>query len=180
MKAAFGLVALMVSVFILIWLFTMNTGAVVQVSQPAQKQAQRLASVDEDGVTVAQSIKVEPVERNGKVIALRVSELMIGGPMEKYYGLMKDDQILAVGQIDMKDFDADMDTALLMEARMRQHPLRIRRNGQIFTLLGADKEAELAAQGRPVSPPPGSGGGGSATDNRTAIQNQLNAIRQQQ
>src|SRR5688572_16907573 len=109
MKAAFGLVALLITVFLMIWLFTMYTETVVTKSQPAQQQAQRLASVDEDGVTVAQSIKVEPVERNGKVQYLRVTDLMIGGPMEKYYGLQKDDEILAVGQIDMKDFDAGMD-----------------------------------------------------------------------
>jgi hypothetical protein len=157
MKGAFGLVALLIAVFIMVYLFAMDAEVATQQTKPAIAQAQRFASRDDNGVRVQDSIKLEPVLRGNKAVALRVADIMPGGPMDVYYGLEKDDQIVAVNKMKVRDYDAEIMEAHVFESRMRQYELEVIREGQTIILIGLDKELEqgIVRQPSTTAVPPG-------------------------
>jgi hypothetical protein len=62
--------------------------------------------------------------------------------MQRYYGLQKDDQILQIGEIAVKDNnDPDLAIALAKQAYQEKKPLVVLRNGQNVTLAGAPSSA---------------------------------------
>src|SRR5687768_16335903 len=101
MRAAFGLAGLLVAIGGIVLLMSMYHPAdTVRTGKKAEEQAQQFA-----GVGARESIKVEPRERGGRLYALHVDYLLRGGSMEKHYGLKRDDLIIRVGPIDVKDMD---------------------------------------------------------------------------
>jgi hypothetical protein len=142
MKAGFGLVALMVTIAILAYVWSMYTSEVSNVSQPAVRQAEQVAGFDEGGGKRAKdTIKTEPVMANGKLRGLLVTDLDAGGAMERYYGLKRDDQILAVGPIDFRgESDAGLAEAMLAESRQRDAEITVKRDDAVYLVKNVDKK----------------------------------------
>lgn len=135
MKGAFGLVALMITMFIVAYLWSTHTAQVVQTAKPAQQMAQQLSGRDESGMRASDSIKMEAEERGGSVRSVNVTEIIAGGPMETYYGLKVGDKITHAGGNHLSVFmDGEMARLQILEAYQRQHELKIIRDGQEMTL----------------------------------------------
>ena len=69
--------------------------------------------------------------------------------MNKVFGLLAGDEIVAIGGMRLKDppyNDPEMARATLYEAKLRQQPLTVLRNGEEIQLMGV-------AHGTPVVPP---------------------------
>ena len=152
MKAGFGLVALLVSIAILIYVWSMYTAEVSTVSQPAMRQAEQFAGVDDTGMKVKDSIKLDPFIANGRLRYLHVEDIVPQGPMAKYYGLQRDDQILGVLPFEFRnENDAEMAVLQVWESRQRSQTLRVRREGKEFLVKNVDGLPEWTPTGKDVS-----------------------------
>jgi hypothetical protein len=136
MRAAFGLVALLVGFFILMYVWSKNAEEVTTKGRSAMRDAQQLSGRDEDGVPAKESIKLEPfLNTNGTVKSILVSDVTPGGAMEKFYGLKRGDVIVAAGQMDLRGQDDEMAVALIFqEGYQKKGELRVRRGMQELLL----------------------------------------------
>jgi type II secretory pathway component PulC len=177
MKGAFGLVSLLVVVGLMFYMFTKNTGTVMDKSKDARKDAAQFAGQDEDGVKARDSITLEAVHTGGgKFHGMSVKTLMPGGPMEKYYGLRVGDEIIQANQLDLKDYE-DMAKALVEESYSRKTPIVVMREGQRVTLPIEGKPATPQSPANTNTPTPATPQQQPpAKDDRSTIQNQLEKI----
>ena len=134
MKGAFGLVALMITMFIVAYLWSTHTAQVVQTAKPVQERAQQWSGRDESGMRASDSIKMEAEERNGSTRFVTVTDIIAAGPMEKYYGLKVGDKITHTGSTHLSVFDGEMARLQVLDAYQRQYELKIIRDGQEMTL----------------------------------------------
>jgi hypothetical protein len=156
MRAAFGLVSLLICLGIIILIMKMggHPADVIEHSKSARGQAERIAGVDHEGMRVQDSIRLDAVEKNSKIAYMLVDDIVADGPMANYFGLKRNDQILTVGPLDLRDQDAGMAKALILEARTRQQELTVRRDGEIIKLpnaAGPSKQAGQNDTGTPLS-----------------------------
>jgi C-terminal processing protease CtpA/Prc len=153
MRAAFGLAGLLVAVGVIVWLMSINHPAdTARAGKKAEEQAQQFA-----GVGARESIRVEPRERGGRLYALHVNYLVKGGPLEKHYGLKRDDLIVRIGPLDVKEMDSVRDGMdWLVQAYQTNRELTIMREGQQVVLeAGSGKGAEPVEEGPKRSTPQG-------------------------
>jgi hypothetical protein len=155
-----GLAALLVAVFITVWLWSAWTSQSVQQAKPALDMANQLAGQDSSGVKAKDSITLQPAESGGRLRALIVTGIVAGGPMETFYGLRADDQIIQAGSFSFRDADAALAQDMVLDAYTKRQPLEVVRNGQRLSL----------------PPPAGSQGAPAPADNTPALQRQLQAI----
>ncbi len=157
MRIAFGLVGLLVTVAIMVWLFSMyvgGTGGVAHQGNLARQQAQQLAGRDDSGMTTAQSITLvaEPANR---ATGLLVTGLVAGGPMQTHFGLMRNDLIVEIGTQGglqrVRDFnDPELAKAMALEAFQRGQPLVVLRGEQRLTLPQASALSTPAPAAAPT------------------------------
>ena len=153
MRAVFGIAGLLVSVGVIVLIISMYHPAdTVRTGQKAQQQAEQFA-----GVGARESIRLEPRERSGKLYALHVNYLVKDGPMEKHYGLKRDDLIVKIGPMEVKDLDSVKDGAdWLVQAYQTNRELTVMREGQELVLQpGSGKESSAADEGPKKSTPQG-------------------------
>lgn len=179
MRAAFGLVGLLVTVGVIVMLMKMYHPAdVVNRGAPLKKEAQQWAGQTEDGVRVRDTIRYQPHEVRGKFQGLLVDELTANSPMISFYTLQRDDIIVAAalqgGWLDFKDYSFDESKAFVEHAYQTKGQLTILRNGQrlrlipteegltIETIGGTPAVVEQPAQEPAAEPAPQPAGGGSA------------------
>jgi hypothetical protein len=151
MKAGFGLVALLIVMAIIFTLWTKHTATVVEQSKPAVQQAQQWAGQDDTGMKAKDSIVLDPVEQNGKLRYVLVDEITAGGPMEKYFGLKRNDSVIKVIRrgtpFEVKEMDANEAKELIVGAYSEQGKLVILRGGEQIE-LPLPKEANPAPRER--------------------------------
>lgn len=164
MRAAFGLVSLLVVVGVIVMLMkTYHPADTVRRGQDAREQAEQFA-----GVGAAESIGFEPVHtQGGKLAGLKVARLEPGGVMEKAFGLKVGDLIVGVGPLEFRDMDADEARAFALEAYQRRQVLTVRRGDEPLKL-------EWASPSQPR--PEKQGGSAGSAGGNTALQRQLDAI----
>jgi hypothetical protein len=155
MRGAFGLVGILVVVGI-IFAFIHFTGypeETLKQGNKAKEQASQMAGQDSQGVKAADSITLDPLVLDGKVRHVRVAKIMPDGPMAKHFGLMKNDSILAVGPLELKDQDEGFGKILIVDAYAKQMTLTVMRNGEKITLPGGAKvgSSEATAPGQPTA-----------------------------
>lgn len=174
--AGFGLVALLIGVAIMFYLFTENTAQIQNVAGPARHTAERLAGRDENGVMARDSIKLAPFPESGKFKGLRVVALMPGGPMEKEFALQKDDVIIGAdshGLMNKFAEDPSMAQAWLFTSFGENRPIQVIRNNEVVLLDPtqiAQKNGSTSGQSaQPAQPAP-------ATDSQSELQKQLQKI----
>lgn len=134
MRGAFGLVALMITMLIVAYLWSTHTAAVSTASKPARETAQQLSGRDESGMRASDSLKMEAEERNGSARFVTVTEIVTGGPMDVYYGLKVGDKITHTGGLHLSNFDGEMARLQVLEAYQRQQELKVLREGKELTL----------------------------------------------
>lgn len=161
MRAAFGLVSILVVVGIIALLWSQYNPVVVEEGRKAEDKMEQIA-----GKGAATSIKLEPRHDDGKLRALHVDEIEADGPMAKYFGLRRDDLIVKITSQDftqkVAELGFDEAKARVLEAYQRSGSLTILRGGKELVL-----------------PEPGSSPqrGGQSNTGNSGIDRQLDAIR---
>ena len=153
MKAAFGLVSLLVVCAIVFYVWTNSAKQTIDSSKPAREQAEKFSGRDSEGRPLQETMQLSPFAPNGKLQYIFVDKLDPENPMAKEYGLKVDDSIIEVGPQGVRDpgMDGQMMKALVLEARTRQWDIVVLRNGEKVTL-------------KPDSGKKASGGGSSPRD----------------
>lgn len=141
MRAMFGLVALLVGAFVVVWLFSRTELEKAKVGRQAQEQVAGIGLQTLDGQRYEDTIKLDAKERNGKVVALVVRSIDSGGPMAKKLGLQQGDEIVEVGNQGGMQRVRDIDDVELaknwvIEAPRGNHPLVVERDGKQLRLQG--------------------------------------------
>lgn len=156
MRAAFGLVGLLITVgvVVVIWHYATlpYTQQVMSQGQMAQQQAEQLAGIDSGGGRVSMYVDLQPYAPDGgKIRGLKVIKMMPGSSYQSYYGLAVNDIIEQIGPQTVRDIDdGELAKSLAMEAYQRQWELGILRNNQRFTL--PSQKALAAAAAGPLAP----------------------------
>lgn len=150
MRAAFGLGGLLVAVGVIVWLWSVNHPAdTVRTAQKAQEQAEQFS-----GGGVRESIRLEPRLRNGRLQSLHVNYLARGAPLEKHYGLKRDDLIVKIGPMEVREFDDVKDGMdWLVQAYQTNRELTVMREGKEIVLQAGASQAADAVEGPRRSSP---------------------------
>ena len=176
MGAAFGLLGLLISVAIMLYLLvgTGYLGAVSKSNTQMRSQVNVMAGNDPTGTMKAIDSIHTRVDRTGGKPKLFANEIMAGGPMAERYDLKPGDQIVEIGglefgpNIDSRDAADDW----LATAYARGQPIEVVRDGQRISLPTAEyvkqkaerdkaAAAAAAATGAPApTPTPAASGGG--------------------
>jgi C-terminal processing protease CtpA/Prc len=140
MRAGFGLVAILVTLgVIIVIMHTYTLPAAKQAVQTKKKVEEQFGMNTPQGYADAQaSITLDDAMRGSRFDGLQVTAIVMGGPMNKAFGLMPGDQITAIGGQRLRDppyNDPEMARATLFEAKLRQQPLTILRGGQEIQLV---------------------------------------------
>ncbi|HMB96012.1 MAG TPA: hypothetical protein VKK61_08240 [Tepidisphaeraceae bacterium] len=159
MRAMFGLVGLLVAIGVIVWFEgsgggLSHTQAVLKADQNAREQVNQIAGNDPDtGQRATESADLQPLTTNGKLSGFLVTKVRADGAYARYFGLQRNDTIIAAVyqaiRMDMKDMsgDQEMAKAQISEAYQRQGQLVIVRNEKQLTLPQAD-----ASSGKSGSP----------------------------
>jgi hypothetical protein len=151
MRALFGLVSLLVVVLIVVWLFANYNSGVSQPARKAQNEAAQMAGTDvETGGRASESADVDLIKTSsGKPDSILVTSVKAGGAYERYFGLKKDDAILQIGPLSVKDHPAISSTEdasnSLLDAYQKKQPLVVVRDGQQITLPQAGQAQQQPA-----------------------------------
>ncbi|HEY7087936.1 MAG TPA: hypothetical protein VH518_07590, partial [Tepidisphaeraceae bacterium] len=102
MRALFGLVGILITVGVIVWFLgpgggLSHTQNVIKIGDQARQQAAQVAGQDTvTGDRASASISIEPLNENGKLSGMLVTRLRPGGAFERYFGLKKNDTIIAL------------------------------------------------------------------------------------
>jgi C-terminal processing protease CtpA/Prc len=109
-----------------------------QAIQTKKKVEEQFSMNTPEGYADAQaSITLDDAMRGTKFDGLTVTAIVPGGAMNKTFGLLPGDQIVAIGGQRLRDppyDDPEMARATLFEAKLRQQALTVVRNGQEIQL----------------------------------------------
>ncbi len=167
MRMAFGLVGMLVTlgavILIISHFYLPHTEEVLRQNRKVGEQVRQMAGVDENGLKTTESVTLAPDMSGSKLDNILVTSIVAGGPMEKYFGLKKDDCIIEANGLTLRGMnDPEMAKAMVFESYQRKLPLTVLRGseGQKLTL------PETAAPG-------------AAKPKRTGdpLQNQLDALQ---
>src|SRR3954453_17261295 len=92
-----GLLALLMGVALMFYLFTQNAHSVNQARKQIQPQAEQFSGHGPDGAPASASVKLDSKLKNGKTDALLVTDVTTGGALDRYFGLQKGDEIIQIG-----------------------------------------------------------------------------------
>ena len=110
MKAAFGLVGILVTVGVIVWIMGMSGGSldhvqnVKKAGDTAAADVRQLGGTARDGsMSFKESITLDGQQSGGKTVALLVEKVEATGPAFTFFGLKRGDLITSVGQLTVKD-----------------------------------------------------------------------------
>jgi hypothetical protein len=175
MRAIFGLVGILVVVAVIVWFLGKGGGLdhtqqVLQSGESARRQVNQFSGNDpQTGARASESADLEMLTTAGKPSGILVTAVVPGGAYETYFGLKRNDTIVAVEynglRTDVKNMSASDEEARnqVLEAYQKRGRVFVVRNEQEIALPQAP-----AAQGRT-----GSGG----RSGNSPLQDQLDAIQ---
>lgn len=136
MRAAFGLVSLLVVVGIVMLLFNTYSLPVAKRGKQAQDQVREIAGRDENNAPVTDAITLDAQDRNGRMEGAVVTDITAGSAIEKKYGLQKGDLIVVLGPLSVKDHMSSAGEArdFLLEAYQKNQPVVVMRGWERLTL----------------------------------------------
>jgi hypothetical protein len=179
MRMAIGLAGILVTMGVIIWIMS-------QITLPATKQAldvkrqvtpkvEQMAGHTSDGTRAVDTVQVKREERNGRLSAIVVTEVVEGAAMDQHFGLKKGDAIIEIGPLAVKDMGAvDEAKDYLVAEYQRSGTITVRREGKEIKLpLPAElKPAATPAAAGATDSAPAAGNGASGD----SLQKQLDAI----
>ncbi|MGH7180126.1 MAG: hypothetical protein ACREJC_22300 [Tepidisphaeraceae bacterium] len=155
MRAAFGLVGLLICIGVIVWIMGGRGGYLdkaktdIETGRKVGEEVNQLAGNARDGSGPAkESATLEPQSSGGKTDSVLVLSVKPGGAYEKFWGLKRNDSIIEIGPLPVKDqitSDADAD-AFVQEAYQRRQNLTVVRDGAKLTLPVAGAAPQPPAQ----------------------------------
>jgi len=155
MRGMFGLVGILVTVGVLVWVFSKTQVPVIQKGRNAQDQAAQIAGLDADRRPVGESITLA-ASPPGQKPYVEVVAIIAGGGMDLAYGLRPLDRIVAVGDVGFDAIGGAM-PELVIDAYKGPKPLTILRNGQRLELPRDRNLALTPPTPAPQNPTPAPG-----------------------
>jgi hypothetical protein len=146
MRAAFGLVGILITLGVIIWIMAAPGGELQQaqtainVKKQVEPQVNQIAGNSASGdMRFNESAKFELQNSGGRSSSILVTEVDPRGPAAQYYGLVRGDSIVEVGQLGpVRDNNAITSSedamVFVMDAYQRKQPLVVVRDGQRVTL----------------------------------------------
>jgi hypothetical protein len=138
MRAGIGLLALLVTFALIIWLFAAFEIPKAKAGKHAQEQAKQISGRSEDGTPAMDTFETQGVMRGSKLDALQVTSVTAGGAMDAYYGLRVNDEITGVNGMSLDTISNNDDglakAQVVQEGFSKKGPLNIRRHGHPLTL----------------------------------------------
>ncbi|HEX8525184.1 MAG TPA: hypothetical protein VF669_23235 [Tepidisphaeraceae bacterium] len=167
MRAAFGLLGILVTVGVIIWVLI----ALMPATQKAAKNVQQkedfvkqVAGQDVNGLPAGTTIKLAAETRGGKMTGALVTQLTPNGAMERHFGLKKEDTIVQIGPQPMTDIQsAEAAKDFLVEAYQTNRDIVVIRDEKRITLPAANAGAGA--------------GGTNEGDGKSSLQKQLDAVQ---
>jgi hypothetical protein len=173
MRAAFGLVSILVAIGVVVmimhYFYLPSVQQAVRVQKKVTPQVQQMGGRGTDGVDARKSISLDAEQSAGRMNSVIVTAIDPVGPMAKYFGLQVGDSIVEIspqgGSLmpvrDMASSDEAKDQ--LLTAYQNSQQIVVVRDGQKTTL--------------PVKPAPGAGNPPTANPTATPLQSQLDSIK---
>jgi C-terminal processing protease CtpA/Prc len=160
MRAAVGLVGILICLGVVVWMLGTKGGildhekTVIDTGNRATEQVNQIAGRDSTtGEPANQSATLEMQQTNGRTDSILVTSLTADGAYAKFWGLKRNDLITEIGPIPVKGEamnDKDASNSLL-DAYQHRYQLVIMRDGQKMTLQPQDSTAKPAKSGDPLS-----------------------------
>jgi hypothetical protein len=157
MRAAFGLVSLLVVLGIVMLLFKVYEAPAIKTGTKMRDQAREIAGRDEDNAPVTDAITLDAQDRNGRMEGAIVTDVTAGSAIEKKYGLQKGDVILEMGPLSVKEHMSSAAEAkdFLLDAYQKSQPLVVLRGFDRLTLPMPAQARNAAASAPPPVAEPG-------------------------
>jgi hypothetical protein len=144
MRGLFGLVSLLVVVAIIVWAMSDYTQVVSSKKASTEEQVSQIAGRDlATGGPASESAKLDLVTNSsGKPDSILITSIVPTGAYAQFYGLKRNDSILQMGELSVRDNVQSVEdaTAFLMDAYQRQKPLVVVRDGNKITLPQAQPQ----------------------------------------
>lgn len=200
MRAAFGLVSLLVTLAVMLFIFKYLQAPVIKEGKKAQDQARQITGRDEEGARVTDALTLDAQDRNGKMESVIVTDVKADSAIQKRYGLQTGDVIVQMGELTVRDHMSSPDEAkdFLLKAYQESRDLVVIRGWDKLTLPMpegvAPPPAAAAASAATKSPAPAAQPGSAQAsgadketqpatppakqrDNRGALERQLDLIK---
>ena len=134
MRAAFGLVALMIGVGLLVWLWSTHTQAVIQRSRPAEDQSKPMTENPTPSPSADPLAQTKQIQWEADSRGLVVKNIGPDNPMARYWGLRAGDRIIQAGDVQLKGEGTKDAEPFVQQAYTYQRELIIDRQGQRMQL----------------------------------------------
>lgn len=180
MRAAFGLVGILIVIGVIVWIMGGSGGTldhtkqVLDTGRKADEQVRQVAGIAKDGLRVNETITLEPQIEGGKLSYVLVTDIVADGPMATHFGLKKNDSIIEVNEMKIRELsngDPELAKSMILEAYQRKQPITVVRGGSNVKLPQAGTSA--AAPAAPASPATPS----QPKQSSDPLQRQLDAIQ---
>lgn len=179
MRAVLGLVALLLGVGLMVYLFAANAKTLVgkgSAGRQAQEQVAGIGLVTTEGTRYSDTVSLKGDYRDGKLMSLTVTDIDANGPIARKLGLQKGDKILEVGTQGglqkVRDVnDEELAKSYVIEAPRGNWPVLVQRGAQIISTPATANTAmvpPVVAQS-PAPPPSDDAGLGPATSDDTGL-----------
>jgi len=137
MRMAFGLVSVLIAAGLVAYLYVGKSGNDIHTGIKAQEEIQRMTNTGADGMRADQSIKLDPANSDGRLMGMKVTDIVLGGPLQLNFGLKKGDTITRldgarIGDLDLSDYE--MDKAQLFSPHGPDWHITVQRDGQELIL----------------------------------------------
>jgi hypothetical protein len=198
MRMAFGLVSLLVTLAIILFIFKYIEAPTIKEGKKAQDTARQMAGRDEEGQRVTDAVTLDSQDRAGKMESVVVSDIKPNSALQQRYGLQKGDVILEMGELSVRGYMNSPDEAkdFLLKAYQENRNLVVIRGWDKLTLPMNENVARAAAAktttpGGTAQPAPGAQADATPPpadsqkpaespkprDNRGALERQLDLIK---
>ena len=198
MRMAFGLVSLLVTLAIILFIFKYIQAPTLKEGKKAQDQTRQLVGRDEEGNRVTDAITLDARDRGGKMESVVVTDVVPNSAIQQRFGLQKGDVIVQMGDLSVRDNMSSPDEAkdFLLKTYQDNRELVVLRGWDKLTLPMNENVARAAAAqattpGTPAQPAPGAQADATPPpgdsqkpaespkprDNRGALERQLDLIK---
>ena len=130
---AFGLVSLLVSVAIVVYLWGRTMPATINAGKNAQQQARQVTNIGPSGMNAMQGIDLQPATTSGHLTGINVVSIDPANPLAARFGLLVGDVVVSLdGATVGKDEAADFETAkaILLSPHGPGWKMTVLRNGK--------------------------------------------------
>lgn len=138
MRAGIGLVALLLGVGLMVYIFAQSEIPKIKAGEAAKKEVRQYAGYGQDSAPATESFTATAEMRGGgRIKSLTVTTVTPGGAMDTFYNLQPGDEIIEIAGMTLDALSNDEETARILvasEGYQKKQPLTVIRAGQKMTL----------------------------------------------